>query len=182
MTSTPVARSKARILRPSFPMIFPFISSLGREIVVASTSETTEFPRRWTAVVRISFARCSRRSFPAISSFRILPSMSFSYCFSIERFGLGVEVDLAFIQKFLLTNQTFLGSFQFTLSPLIFSQKFLTLFSCFLHGFLNYVLRLFFGVHPHLTYLEFHRAAFTQTYYPSEEIAKGNTEKPRKSE
>ena len=38
-TSTPEARSKARMLRPSLPMILPLISSLGMETVVVVTSE-----------------------------------------------------------------------------------------------------------------------------------------------
>ena len=80
ITSQPVARSKAFILRPSLPIILPLISSLGMVTAVAMVSAATELPMRCIAVVKISLARCSSFSIPSRSSFctRIIKSESLS--------------------------------------------------------------------------------------------------------
>ena len=49
------------MLRPSRPMIRPFISSLGRLTVVTVTSEVTSVARRWIVVTRMSRAFLSAR-------------------------------------------------------------------------------------------------------------------------
>ena len=54
ITSTPVAFSKARMLRPSRPMMRPFISSLGISTVLVVVSAVWAAAYRWSAVIRIS--------------------------------------------------------------------------------------------------------------------------------
>ena len=61
MMSTPVSVSRVRMLRPSRPMIRPFISSLGRLTVVTVTSEATSVASRWIVVIRTSRAFLSAR-------------------------------------------------------------------------------------------------------------------------
>ncbi len=56
MMSTPVRVSRVRMLRPSRPMILPFISSLGRLTVVTVISEATSVARRWIVVISTSRA------------------------------------------------------------------------------------------------------------------------------
>ena len=53
MTSTPVAVSKARMFRPSRPMIRPFISSLGRATAATVLSAVCSAPSRWMAMEMI---------------------------------------------------------------------------------------------------------------------------------
>ncbi len=67
MTSTPVSVSSVRMLRPSRPMIRPFISSFGRLTVVTVTSEATSAARRWMEVTRMSRAFLSAESFASCS-------------------------------------------------------------------------------------------------------------------
>ena len=82
MISTPAARSRARMLRPSRPMILPLISSLGIWTVVVVTSETVGVETRWMMVASICLARRSSSSRPVVSNLRILcisvASLSFS--------------------------------------------------------------------------------------------------------
>ena len=49
MRSIPVAISRARMLRPSLPMIRPFISSLGSSMKVTVDSMTSRRLTRWEA-------------------------------------------------------------------------------------------------------------------------------------
>ena len=49
MISTPVSVSRVRILRPSFPMMRPFMSSEGRGTVVVVLSDTTDIAQRCIA-------------------------------------------------------------------------------------------------------------------------------------
>ena len=67
MMSTPVRVSRVRILRPSRPMIRPFISSFGRLTVVTVTSEATSVASRWIVVMRMSRALRSALSFASCS-------------------------------------------------------------------------------------------------------------------
>src|SRR5580765_6381111 len=65
MRSTPVATSSARMLRPSRPMIRPFMSSLGRSTTVTVVSMVWSAALRWIACVTMPRARsaaCSRAS------------------------------------------------------------------------------------------------------------------------
>ena len=61
MTSTPVASSNARMLRPSRPMMRPFISSLGSETAETVVSAVCSAAIRWMASATIFFA--SRSAF-----------------------------------------------------------------------------------------------------------------------
>ena len=63
ITSTPVAFSKARMFRPSRPMIRPFISSVGMSTVLTVVSAVCSAAYRWMAVARISRACCWDGSF-----------------------------------------------------------------------------------------------------------------------
>ena len=67
MMSTPVSVSRVRMLRPSRPMIRPFISSFGRLTVVTVTSEATSVASRWMVVMRMSRALLSALSFASCS-------------------------------------------------------------------------------------------------------------------
>ena len=69
MTLTPVTDSKARMLRPSRPMIRPFISSLGRCSTETTDSEVCSEATRWIASTTMWRARAS-------PSARAAPSMS----------------------------------------------------------------------------------------------------------
>ena len=65
ISSTPVATSSARMLRPSRPMIRPFMSSLGRSTTVTVVSIVCSAALRWMACVMMARARsaaCSRAS------------------------------------------------------------------------------------------------------------------------
>ena len=57
MRSAPVSVSSVRMLRPSRPMIRPFISSLGRGTTLTVISATWSAAHRWMAVATISRAR-----------------------------------------------------------------------------------------------------------------------------
>ena len=67
MMSTPVSVSRVRMLRPSRPMIRPFISSLGRLTVVTVTSEATSVASLWMVVIRMSRAFLSAASLASCS-------------------------------------------------------------------------------------------------------------------
>ncbi len=56
MTSTPVASSNARMLRPSRPMIRPFISSLGSDTAETVDSAVCSAAMRWIASATIFLA------------------------------------------------------------------------------------------------------------------------------
>ena len=60
--STPVRVSSVRMLRPSRPMMRPFISSLGRGTTETVASATWSAAQRWMARERISRARVSASS------------------------------------------------------------------------------------------------------------------------
>ncbi len=77
-TSTPVARSKALMLRPSRPIILPLISSEGMATVEVMVSGATELPKRWMAATRMSLAFCSSFSLPCCSNFWMRIAMSSS--------------------------------------------------------------------------------------------------------
>ena len=62
MMLTPVAASNARMLRPSRPMIRPFMSSLGRAKTLTVDSAVCSEATRWIAIVRILRARSSPSS------------------------------------------------------------------------------------------------------------------------
>ena len=55
---TPVTVSNARMLRPSRPMIRPFISSAGRCSTDTTDSLVCSLATRWIASVTIFLARC----------------------------------------------------------------------------------------------------------------------------
>ena len=63
MTSTPVASSNARMLRPSRPMMRPFISSFGSATADTVVSAVCSAAIRWMASATIFFA--SRSAFAA---------------------------------------------------------------------------------------------------------------------
>ena len=62
MMLTPVAASNARMLRPSRPMIRPFMSSLGSEKTLTLDSAVCSDATRWIAIVTIFRARSSPSS------------------------------------------------------------------------------------------------------------------------
>ena len=65
MRSTPVAVSRARMFRPSRPMIRPFISSLGRGTTVTVVSLEWSAAHRlmaWAIIFRAMFSQSSFRS------------------------------------------------------------------------------------------------------------------------
>ncbi len=82
MRLTPVVASKARMLRPSRPMILPFISSEGSATTDTVDSVTTSEARRCTAVARMRRARRSASSRALISMSRttIIASRRASSC------------------------------------------------------------------------------------------------------
>ena len=67
MTSTPVASSRARMLRPSRPMIRPFMSSEGRGTTEVVVCETTSPVSRCMATAMILRPRSSASSFISCS-------------------------------------------------------------------------------------------------------------------
>ena len=64
ITSTPVAVSKARMFRPSRPMMRPFISSLGSATADTVLSAVCSAARRWMA---IEMMRRASRSAPRLA-------------------------------------------------------------------------------------------------------------------
>ena len=62
MRLTPVTDSKARMLRPSRPMILPFMSSLGSANTLTVDSAVCSLATRWIAIVTILRARSSPSS------------------------------------------------------------------------------------------------------------------------
>ncbi len=62
MRFTPVVASKARMFRPSRPMIRPFMSSLGKVKTLTVDSAVCSDATRWIAIVRIFRARSSPSS------------------------------------------------------------------------------------------------------------------------
>ena len=80
MMLTPVVASKARMLRPSRPMIRPFMSSLGRVNTATVDSAVCSDATRWIAIVTILRARSSPSSRACCSISRT--------CAMAERFGL----------------------------------------------------------------------------------------------
>ena len=86
MSSTPVAVSSARMLRPSRPMMRPFISSLGRSTTDTVVSMVCSAALRWMASVMIccalaaavSRASASRRLTRLAASRRTSASICFS--------------------------------------------------------------------------------------------------------
>ena len=68
ISSTPVAVSSARMLRPSRPMIRPFMSSLGRSTTETVVSMACSAALRWMASAMISCARAAAVSRASVSS------------------------------------------------------------------------------------------------------------------
>ena len=68
MSSTPVASSRARMLRPSRPMMRPFMSSLGRSTTDTVVSMACSAALRWIASVMICLARAAAISRASVSS------------------------------------------------------------------------------------------------------------------
>ena len=85
MTSTPVASSKARMFRPSRPMMRPFISSFGSATADTVVSAVCSAAMRCTARATIFFASRSalRRAVSRISRMRLAASAC--ACSSIRR-------------------------------------------------------------------------------------------------
>ncbi len=86
ITSTPVAFSKALMLRPSLPIILPLMSSEGISTVVDITSGTVLVERRWIMVAKMSLARRSS-SVSALASnlrWRAIKSSAFS-CSMVDK-------------------------------------------------------------------------------------------------
>ena len=75
-TSTPVANSKARMLRPLRPMMRPFMSSEGRGTTLTEISLTCSLARRCTASEMMLRARVSASSCALASTWRITRAMS----------------------------------------------------------------------------------------------------------
>ena len=76
MMSTPVAISRARMLRPSRPMIRPFMSSDGRSTTETVVSTTCSAAERWMALDMISRAETAAFSRASSSIRRTVPMAS----------------------------------------------------------------------------------------------------------
>ncbi|MNT76283.1 hypothetical protein D3C72_2152720 [compost metagenome] len=76
MRSMPVALSRARMLRPSRPMIRPFMSSEGRVTTETVPSTQWSTAQRWMAVVTISRAFFSAVSRASDSAWRMILATS----------------------------------------------------------------------------------------------------------
>ena len=76
MRSAPVSVSSVRMLRPSRPMMRPFISSLGRGTTLTVISATWSAAHRWIAVATISRARWSASSLARASISLIFSAVS----------------------------------------------------------------------------------------------------------
>ena len=76
MISTPVSVSSVRILRPSFPMMRPFMSSEGRGTVVVVLSDTTDIAQRCIASAITERALNWTSSKDSCSAFFMRESMS----------------------------------------------------------------------------------------------------------
>ena len=74
--SAPVRVSRVRMLRPSRPMMRPFISSLGRGTTLTVISATWSAAQRWMAVATISRARLSASSLARASISLIFRAVS----------------------------------------------------------------------------------------------------------
>ncbi len=81
--STPVRVSKARMLRPSRPIMRPFISSLGNSTTDTVVSAEWSAAQRWMAIVMISRARLSASSRASDSTVRIMSDASWRISCSI---------------------------------------------------------------------------------------------------
>ena len=68
ISSTPVACSSARMLRPSRPMMRPFMSSLGRSTTETVVSMACSAALRWMASVMMCRARSAAHSRASVSS------------------------------------------------------------------------------------------------------------------
>ena len=75
--SMPVAVSRALMLRPSLPIILPFISSSGSRTTVTVFSATWSAAHRWIAWLMMSLARLSAVSRVCSSIFRIMTAASY---------------------------------------------------------------------------------------------------------
>ena len=91
MRLTPVTDSKARMLRPSRPMMRPFISSPGRCSTETTDSLVCSVATRWMARVTILRARFSPSDLASCSISRTMSAASRLAWFSIvaDEFGLG---------------------------------------------------------------------------------------------
>ena len=130
--STPVRVSKARILRPSRPIILPFISSLGKLTVETVMSLAVSVARRWIVVIRISCAFFSAVSWASCSILFIIVTAS---CFaSVSKSRIIKSFACCWVKPEILSN----SSLYLSSSPLknsVFSSSAASLlissFSCF---------------------------------------------------
>ena len=83
MRLTPVTDSNARMLRPSRPMIRPFISSPGRCSTETTDSLVCSVATRWIARVTIFLARFSPSDLASCSMSRTIRAASRLAWFSI---------------------------------------------------------------------------------------------------
>ncbi len=83
MRSMPVAASIARILRPSLPIILPFISSFGKCTTETVRSATKSPAYLWIAVAIIFLDLLSASSFASLSILLISLAPSYRASFSI---------------------------------------------------------------------------------------------------
>ena len=92
MTSTPVASSKARMFRPSRPMMRPFISSFGSATAETVVSAVCSAAMRWMASATIFFASRSalRRALSRISRRRLAGVGLRLLLQSADQLGLGL--------------------------------------------------------------------------------------------
>ena len=116
--STPVRFSRVRILRPSRPMIRPFMSSEGSETVVTVLSDVNSVALRWIADTTYSFAFLSAVRFASSSillmSFVASKRTSSSSSFEQHRFrvllgktGDPLEFEAGTVQNDFLSSSSF---------------------------------------------------------------------------
>ena len=128
--SIPVADSSARILRPSLPIIRPFISSFGSCTTETVFSATKSAAYLWMAVAMIFFDFLSASSFASFSILLINLAPSYRASFSIALINSSFACSAVKLE--ILSSCFFCSSISvlyfFTLSP-IFSSLFCDLFS-----------------------------------------------------
>ena len=130
ISSTHVIFSKYQIFLPSLPISFPFISSLGRSILLvvnSSTLFTATLGNAWATIIAASL---SASSFLMVLSFSIKIIMSFWYSFStLEKscclasslVNLAIS-EILFICSWIILSISFCLSVSFTFSCSNFSS------------------------------------------------------------
>src|SRR3989344_5967944 len=191
ISSTPAMRSKARMLRPSLPIIFPFTSSEGIITAVDIISGVEELARRWMTVATMSLARRSSVSPACVSNLRMRTARSSSASratllncphllnLRFNTLQFAVNINLSLVQSLVFLNKVLFFSFEFLF---FFSFLFLCLLQepfGLLFRFGNATLRLRLGIEERLLDGELHRALLAQGDEPAEYVSQHHAGEPR---